>query len=159
MEGLVTVWMYLLLLAFGIWFCLWQFLGKKFSPAWKVGLFLALYDFAFETAGGYLGFWTSQKSVFPLGFVPLEVFFIALMAGMAYNWVIPAKLEPGKLIAVLLAISVAGALIEALLVATGFLVYSNWNSLLAVPAYAVSFGFVHMVDERVSGKPRRRAGL
>ena len=149
MSGLISIWFYLVALTFGIWAFVWAFKKRKLKNAWKVGLFLAVFDLAFETGGAILGLWTTQNSVFPLGYVPVEVFAIAFMAGMVYHWIIPKKLNPRQLFAVLFLIAVAGTLFEAMLVFTGYVDYANWISYFTLPVYFGAFWLVHQVHRRV----------
>ncbi len=150
----MSMWLFLLAAAVGILALMIAFpkKGKKrvdVKPFVAMGLFLAVFDFIVETAGGALGFWTTSGSVFPIGFVPIEVFFIAFAAGVAYRIVFPPKFSLKFGIASSLLIAVVGTGIESLLLSAGLLHYAGgWTSWHALVAYFLTFLMLHYVNSR-----------
>lgn len=151
----MSMWLFLLATAAGILATMAAFprKGKKrvdVKPFVALGLFLALFDFAFETVGGIVGIWTSSGSVFPIGFVPVEVFLIAFAAGVAYSIVVPPKFSLKFGIASSLLIAVVGTGIEALLLGAGLLHYAGgWTSWHALVAYFLTFLLLHYVNAKL----------
>lgn len=146
----MTFWVYLLCAAIGVYAVLLAFLKpkpKQFAGMLKMGLFLALFDFAFENWGAWAGYWTSNGSLLPIAAVPAEVFLIAFCAGAVYSLVFPKKFDWNTGLASSLLIAVIGAGIEALLIGFGLLAYSGgWTSFHAIVAYFVTFVVMHKAN-------------
>ncbi|MEW5956026.1 MAG: hypothetical protein AB1626_05845 [Candidatus Micrarchaeota archaeon] len=133
--------------------------ARRQASMLKMALFLAAFDWVFETTGLLLGYWHSSGSVFALGpspfYPPLEVFVIALCAGAALDLLFPKKFEWRTALPACMAVAVVGTLTEALLVGTGSLVYlSGWTSFHAFVAYWAAFLLFHWVDAGFFQKAR-----
>ena len=122
---------------------------SELGDAWKLGMFLAAFDWVFETGGALLGLWVSNNSIFPLWLVPAEVSFIAVLVGTAYRMVVPKKLEWQKALLMTTSISIIGAMTERFLISLGTITYLNWNSFFALIAYFIAFWIVNQVDARI----------
>ncbi|HII38436.1 TPA: hypothetical protein HA318_00325 [Candidatus Micrarchaeota archaeon] len=152
----MSLWVFLLLTAIAVIWVLKQLRNpdsQKRMSMLKMGLFLAVFDWIFETAGLFLGYWHSTGSVFPLGpsvfFPPVEVFAIALCAGAALNLLFPKKFDLKFALPAGMAVAVAGTFIESMLVGTGNLVYLNgWTSFHAFVSYWAVFVFFHWTDAK-----------
>ncbi|MEA1944582.1 MAG: hypothetical protein U9N07_04505 [Euryarchaeota archaeon] len=143
----MSIWIFLLMLAVGIFGVIAVLMRKNISEALKLGLFLAVFDFFFQNAGGYYGVWFTKKSILFLGFVPIEVFFIATLAGMTYYILFPRRWNTGIALSTSYLIAVVGAMIEAGLVAVDYLEYGGWwNSYWAVVAYFLTFLMMYRVN-------------
>lgn len=153
--GLVsfTAWQFLFLFALGIFSTLFVLMKPKknrYMSMIKLGLFLALFDFAFETWGALAGLWLTTKSMVPLGAVPIEVFGIALMAGATYNLLFPKKFSWELGLASSLLIACAGTIIEAALISMGHLTYYGWwTSAHAVAGYFGTFFIMYALNSQV----------
>ncbi len=150
----MSLWFFLLAAAAGILASMIAFPQRKKRVDVKqfaaLGLFLALFDFVVETAGGLLGFWSSSGSVLALGFVPIEVFFIAFAAGVAYRIVFSPTFSLAFGVASSLLIAVVGVGIESVLLGEGLLHYANgWTSWHALVAYFATFLVMHVINSRV----------
>jgi len=164
----MSLWMFLLATAAGILASMITFPKKTFPQKEEqkekkkekkrvelklfavMGLFLAVFDFVVETTGGLLGLWTTTGSVFALGFVPVEVFFIAFAAGVAYRIVFPREFLLAFGVASSLLIAVVGTGIESLLLDAGLLHYAGgWTSWHALAAYFATFFVMHIVNSRL----------
>ncbi|TFH44602.1 MAG: hypothetical protein E4G94_03375 [ANME-2 cluster archaeon] len=141
------VWIFLLMLAIGIFSVLAVLLHKNLFEALKLGLSLAVFDFFFENMGGYFNLWVTKNSVLFLGFVPIEVFFIATLAGATYYLLFPRTWDTATALSTSFLIAVVGAMIEAGLVSIDYLEYMNWwNSYWAVIAYFLIFLIMYKVN-------------
>ncbi|WP_091690633.1 hypothetical protein [Methanococcoides vulcani] len=147
MLALMSIWIFLFLLSIGIFSVLAVLLHKNLSEALKLGLYLAIFDFFFENLGGYFGLWTTKNSILFLGFVPIEVFFIATLAGATYYLLFPRNWDTATALSTSFLIAVVGAMLEAGLVSGGYLEYMNWwNSYWAVLAYFLTFLMMYKVN-------------
>ncbi len=156
----MTVWAFLMFVAIGVYTSLLALLKPKenrYSGMIKLGLFLAVFDFFFESWGAWAGYWISQGSLLPLnlfgipGFegVPGEVFVIALCAGATYNLLFPKKFEWRLALPANFLIACVGAGIESLLVSANLLVYKGgWTSGHAVLAYFAVFLLLNWVNAK-----------
>lgn len=164
----MTLWTYLLLLSVGVIWTLIEIYKPSQRKLWnmlKMGLFLAVFDWVFETAGLFLGYWKSQGSVLFLGpAVPLEVFLIATCAGAAMNLLFP-KFSWRFAVPAAMLIASAGAGIEYLLTRTApfsSLVYmGGWTSWLAYVSYFLVFLFLQYANDFIEkggaqGKGKQR---
>ncbi len=150
-----TLWTYLLILAVGIFGTLLAYNrpGRdELKKALGVGLFLAVFDLLFENAGSMAGLWYSQGAPIYLGAVPVQVFFIALLAGAAFHFVLPARKDMLYIMATALLIAAVGTGIESILLDHGLLTYvGGWTSTHAVMAYWATFMLLHLVNLKLSG--------
>lgn len=146
------MWIPLVLLAVVTYSLALVVLGKKVSSnSLKLGLFLSVFDWIFENVGKLLGLWETYKSVLFLGYVPVEVSFIALLAGSLYHILVPKKIPVNKRIIVTLCIALMGTIIEWYLTQLGILRYMGvWNSALAFVSYTVAFYLVYLVNSRIN---------
>lgn len=152
----MSLWIFLLLTAVAVIWVLKALLkpnAKTGRSMLKMGLFLAVFDWVFETAGLFLGYWHSTGSVFPLGpgifYPPLEVFVIALCAGAALDLLFPKKFDWNFALPAGMIVAVAGTCIESMLVGAGNLVYLNgWTSFHAFVAYWIVFALFYWADAR-----------
>lgn len=146
----MSVWMYLLFAAVGIFGTLFVLLKPKkqvMSRAMKLGLFLFAFDFIIENAGLLLGYWHTCGSVLQLMAVPLEVALIAFLAGCAYALLFPPKFDWSLGAASSLLIAVVGTGIEAIIVGQGVLVYTGgWTSYHTLAAYFAAFLLMHKAN-------------
>ena len=146
----MSFWAYLLLLSIGI---LWMLI-RLFQPSkaklgnmLKMGLFLAAFDWVFETTGLVFGYWQSHGSILLLGpAVPAEVFLICTCAGAALNLLAPMlsrKFEWETAVPLALLVASAGSGIEFLLTKTlpyASLTYTGgWDSWAAYVSYFLVF--------------------
>ncbi|MCX6767964.1 MAG: hypothetical protein NTY90_04540 [Candidatus Micrarchaeota archaeon] len=160
----LNYWVYLLVLAAGI---AGSFAGyAQVSGLWKkgaertvlrrglvLGAILAVFDWVFENAGALFGYWHTAGSTLFLGAVPIEVFFIALSAGAAYNWIFPQKFSWLFAVCSSAVIAVIGAGIEASLAQEGLLVYTGgWTSAHAVVAYFAVFLGMYFVNRWLNSR-------
>ncbi|MBN3037628.1 MAG: hypothetical protein JW834_04230 [Candidatus Diapherotrites archaeon] len=140
---LLSLWLYLVLLAVGVTGVVFVLLRPDARKALVLGLFLALFDFAFENFGMVLGLWHTTGSVLQLWAVPAEVFVIALCAGFTYHALFRGQKALRVAASTSFLIAVVGTMIEAVLVSTGYLHYTGgWTSWLAVPFYWLAFMLV-----------------
>lgn len=146
----MSMWVYLLFTAVGIASVMALLLKPKrqaLNRAVKLGLFLLAFDFIFESAGLLLGYWHTSGSILQLMAVPLEVAFIAFLAGCAYAMLFPPKFDWKLGVASSLPIAVVGTGIEAILVGQGALVYTGgWTSYHTLVAYFAAFLLMHWVN-------------
>ncbi len=143
----MNIWIFLLMLAIGIFAVLAVLLHKNLFEALKLGLALAIFDFFFENIGGYFNLWVTKNSVLFLGFVPIEVFFVATLAGATYYLLFPRTWDTATALSTSYLIAVVGAMIEAGLVSLDYLEYMNWwNSYWAVVAYFLIFLMMYKVN-------------
>lgn len=151
-----TLWTYLVIVAVGIFGTLLAIQHpdrRVLKHAALLGLFLVLFDFAFENAGAMAGLWYSQGGWAYLGAVPVQVFFIALLAGGAFHLVLPARKDMLYIAATSLLIAAVGTGIESLLLDHGLLTYAGgWTSTHALLAYWATFMLMHLVNLKLSGQ-------
>ena len=154
----MSIWIFLLITSIAILGCMRLFLSPKidrikketYNRAFKLGLFLVIFDFIFENAGLLAGYWYTSGSVLQLGAVPIEVVGIAFCAGYAYSLLFKEKYqkfnwEIGFFTSLLIA--VVGTLIEAILVSQGVLTYTGgWTSMHALISYFITFFIMHKVN-------------
>ncbi len=150
-----TLWTYLLIVAASIFGCIVAAMRPskdQLKKALLLGLFLAIFDFAFENAGAHAGLWYSQGGFAYLLAVPVQVFFIALLAGGAFHLVLPARKDALYTTSTALLIAAIGTGIESLLLDHGLLTYAGgWTSTHAILAYWATFMLLHLVNLKLSG--------
>ncbi|MEM0475176.1 MAG: hypothetical protein QW343_00065 [Candidatus Norongarragalinales archaeon] len=159
----MTIWVFLMLLAVGIYTSLLALLKpkeKQYYGMLKLGVFLAVFDFFFESWGAAAGYWVSKGSLLPLNFfsvpgfegVPFEVFVIALCAGATYALLFPKKFDWRIALPTNFLIACIGAGIESLLISSGNLVYKGgWTSVHALLAYFAVFLLLNWVNAKYCG--------
>lgn len=120
--------------------------GKNVKNAFLVGVFLMVFDFAIENSGGFLGYWNTYRSIFPIYFTPLEIMFICTIGGMAWALHLPKKFSPGYSLFDILFFSFFGAVGEALLIRNGLMLYTGgWTSVHAFFGYVFTWVILHLV--------------
>ncbi len=151
----MTLWVFLLFAALGILGCMVAAMRpskETLKQAFMLGLFLAIFDFAFENWGAVQGLWFSSGSLFLLWNVPAEVFIIAITAGMAFHLLFPPRKDALYIIATSLLIAVAGTGIETLLIDHKLLTYAGgWTSVHALASYFVTLVIVHFANLKLQG--------
>lgn len=150
----MSAWTLLLLFALGIFWTLQTTLdpkGRKARSMLKLGLFLAAFDWIFETAGFFMNYWRGFGDVIFLGpAVPLDVFLVSFFAGAAVNLLFPKKFRWNTALPVSIAIAAAGTGIEALLITTENLAYyAPWTSFHAFTWYFLVFLALQKLNEFV----------
>ena len=141
----------ILILSAVVWF-FYEYSKKKnvLKQAFLLGVFLMIFDVIVENAGGILGFWSVESSVFYLGYVPIEVMILILIGGTAWAMAQPKKIYPVNVAADVLLFTIFGALGEFVLIHNGMMVYSNgWNSLYALVGYFLTWVMLHFVWHRI----------
>ncbi len=150
-----TLWTFLFILAAAILGCVISAMRPphaQLKNAFLLGLFLALFDFVFENAGAQAGLWYSQGGFAYLLAVPIQVVFIALMAGAAFHLVLPARKDALYMVSTALLIAAIGTGIEAILLDHGLLTYAGgWTSTHAILSYWATFMLMHLVNLKLSG--------
>ncbi len=153
----LNLWIYLLLAAVGILgalLALFRPTENALKKALVLGLFLAVSDFLFENVGAMRDLWFSSGSawfIFGL-YVPVEVFLIALMAGMAFYLVFPPHKAALYILSTSLLIALAGVGIEGLLLDHTLLTYAEgWTSYHALASYFVMFVLMHFANLKIHG--------
>ncbi|HLD75937.1 MAG TPA: hypothetical protein VI874_02885 [Candidatus Norongarragalinales archaeon] len=153
----LNLWIFLLLLGAGILGTLLAAMRpteNHLKKALFFGLLLAVCDFLFENVGALKGLWfTSGSAWFMFGlFVPVEVFLIAAMAGIAFYLVFPPHKNALYILSSALLIAAAGIGIEAILIDHALLTYANgWTSYQALASYFSMFVLLHLVSLKVHG--------
>ncbi|MDE1855738.1 MAG: hypothetical protein KGH49_00680 [Candidatus Micrarchaeota archaeon] len=123
--------------------------SKRLVRAFGVGIFLMLFDFAFENAGWLAGLWQTH-SIFAIGVVPIQVMGIALFGGAAWALYLPRKFNIWHSVADCIVFATFGALGEWLLIQQGLFTYNLWwNSGLAFLAYFLTWVLLHFVRYKV----------
>ncbi|MFH1125837.1 MAG: hypothetical protein V1703_01815 [Candidatus Altiarchaeota archaeon] len=124
--------------------------GKNLKNAFLIGMFLMVFDFAVENSGGFMGYWKTYQSVFPIYFVPLEIMFICVIGGMAWALYLPEKFSLGYSLFDIVFFSAFGAFGEALLIGNGLMMYTGgWTSVHAFFGYLVTWVILHFVRYKV----------
>jgi hypothetical protein len=145
-----TPWHFLALVAIGVFGTLHTFYKpqrRRYPQLAKLGFFLVLFDFAFETWGAVSGLWQPFGSSLLIGAQPIEVTLIAFLAGATYSLVFPRKLDLSLALFSSLLIGCTGALIEALLITGGwFAYYGPWTSWHALAGYFATFMIMHAIN-------------
>jgi len=132
---------------------------KRLKRALYVGIFLLVYDFAFENSGTLLGLWYSSNSLIPVcvpvestyvACVPIEVMMVTLFGGAAWALYIPRKFKLTYSILDILLISTFGALGEFILIQYGLMHYLLWwTSLHAFISYMGTWIILHFVNYKI----------
>lgn len=135
--------------------------AKRVRTLLMMGFFLAVFDWVFETAGLFAGYWHSSGSIFPVGpsmfYPPLEVFVIALCAGAAMDLLFPKKFDWRTALPFTMLVACVGTFIEAMLISSGNLIYlAGWTSLHAFIAYWITFLVFHWVDVELFNAPAQQ---
>jgi hypothetical protein len=123
-------------------YAVWDTRKERFYifPYFILGVFLLIFDFFVETVGGFLNFWVSRESIFPFGFVPLEVMVMAVFGGTA--WVTQVRKLKGisQYLYFILFWTTGGAFGEQILLFNGMMEYrTGWNLYLAWIAYLITW--------------------
>lgn len=152
----MNIWLFLMFTAIGIWGTVYFVVKERTaklklkeltSRAVRLGLFLWLFDFAFENLGLVLGYWNTAGSIFQIGAVPVEVMVIAFCAGFTYALLFAREFDWQLGFFSSLWIAAAGTAIESILVDLGALNYTNgWTSLHAFVAYWLAFMIMHKIN-------------
>lgn len=142
-------WTILIVSAF-IWFVIEaQSDRKRLHLAFEVGLFLMLFDFAFENSGWLLGLWHTV-SAYAIGVVPLEVIGICFFGGTAWALYLPKKFNFWHSAIDCIVFALFGSLGEWLLIQQGLFYYNLWWSTpLAFLAYLGTWIILHFVKYRI----------
>jgi hypothetical protein len=120
--------------------------GKSLRNAFFIGVFLMAFDFAVENLGGFLGYWRTYESVFPLYFVPLEIMLVCIFGGMAWALYLPKKFNAAYSVFDILFFSFFGTAGESLLIRNGLMHYSGgWTSVHAFFGYVVTWIILHFI--------------
>ncbi|VVC72169.1 Uncharacterised protein [uncultured archaeon] len=120
------------------------------KKAFAIAGFLAVFDFAVESAGAILGLWTTNYSFIPLFYVPGEVVALILVGGTAWALYLPKTFSLRTSAVDVFVIATYGALGEWIFVNAGLMSYGNgWNSLLAFAGYAFTFALLHLINYRI----------
>ena len=124
--------------------------GKSIRNAFFIGVFLMAFDFAVENIGGFLGYWKTYGSAFPIYFVPLEIMLVCVLGGTAWALYLPEKFNIVYSIFDILFFSFFGAAGESLLIQNGLMhYYGGWTSVHAFFGYAVTWIILHFIRYRV----------
>jgi hypothetical protein len=124
--------------------------GKSVRRAALAGVFLLVFDFAVESAGGVTGLWATYGSVFPVGFVPVEIMFVCFLGGTAWALYLPKAFNPGFSVFDVLFFSFFGSLGESLLIRNGVMAYSGgWTAFHAFLGYAFTWMILHVLRYKV----------
>ncbi len=160
--------MYITLIATAlVWlFYEWNFNGRPLNPAWKLGVFLVVFDWIIENAGGLLGLWYTKHSLFTIGYVPIEIIALTFIGGTAWAMHLPDRINRNFLYLECLLFGFFGAFGEYLFQLNGLMVYGNsWTSTHAFFGYTIAwfilFGVWYTIINKgkktiVPAKRRRR---
>lgn len=137
--------------------CGWFFLQRKRHPvrsetrsAIYVGLFLMVFDFIVENAGGFLGLWKTYGSILPIYFVPVEIMMLCLVGGTAWALYLPKKFNWNYSILDIVFFSLFGAIGEAVLMHNSLIAYTGgWTSVHAFFGYLVTWIILNFMRYRV----------
>jgi len=157
----ISLWVLLAAFSVGVFGVAWSHFKPKprdQKRAVLLGLFLAVFDFVFQNAGAWAGYWVSKGSVLWLVAVPVEVSIIAFCAGGAFALLFNPREVSLKVLAVAcLAIAATGALVESILTTCGLLVYSNgWTSAAALVSYWAAFILIALVNSSLGARAGRK---
>lgn len=149
----MSAWIYLLALSFLVFVPFAIKYRQNLKKALLLGLFLAVFDWVFESAGALLNLWVSKGSIFFLWNIPLEVFLIAIFSGSVYYFVLEKKSSLGWLVLTSLLVAVVGMTMERALIELSLLQYFlAWNSVLAFISYFLVFAILFWVKELIKLK-------
>ncbi|MBI4360282.1 hypothetical protein HY572_00750 [Candidatus Micrarchaeota archaeon] len=152
----ITLWTYLFALGVGLLATIIAYLrpnAETLKKAILLGLFLALADFVFENFGAQAGLWTSFGSPLFLWAVPIQVVFIAILAGMAYHLIMQPRADALYVVSTSLLLAMVGVGIEGLLLDYKLLTYANgWTSVHAMASYFVTFVVLNWANLKLSGR-------
>jgi hypothetical protein len=150
--------MYITLIATALaWlFYEWNFHGKPVIPALSLGVFLVVFDWIIENAGGILGFWYTKHSIFTVGYVPIEIMVLILVGGTAWAMHLPARLNKKFVYLECLLFGLFGAFGEWLFQLNDLMVYGNgWTSIHAFFGYAIVWFILFWVWYTVINKRKK----
>ncbi|MFH1285224.1 MAG: hypothetical protein ABIH99_01455 [Candidatus Micrarchaeota archaeon] len=123
---------------------------KRVRNALLVGLFLMLFDFAFENSGTFANLWRSSGSNFVVLTVPAEVMFVCLIGGAAWALYLPKKFNVKHSALDIALFAVFGAIGEYVLMNNGLMTYYQWwTSWHALISYALTWVILHAVRYKV----------
>ena len=122
----------------------------RVKRAFLVGLFLMVFDFAFENSGWLLGLWATHGALLAIGVVPIEVMLICLIGGTAWALYVPRSYDRMHSIMDILVFATYGTLGEYMLRLSGLMTYYQWwNAGWAFLAYGITWVILHYVKYRV----------
>jgi hypothetical protein len=127
----------------------------RVRTALGVGVFLLVFDFAFENSGWLAGLWFT-KSQFHVGVVPVQVMGIALFGGAAWALYLPRRFNLWHSVVDCVVFATFGALGERLLIGQVLFVYQQWwTSYDAFVAYFLTWVILHCVRYGIFFKGER----
>ena len=146
---------YLTLVTIAVIWCLAEFRLNRndvgaVKRAFLVGLFLMVFDFAFQNSGWLLGLWATHGAILAVGVVPIEVMLICLIGGTAWALYLPRSYDRMHSIMDILVFATYGTLGEYMFRLSGLMSYYQWwNAGLAFLAYGITWVILHYVKYRV----------
>lgn len=124
--------------------------GKSFLRAAFVGVFLMVFDFAVESAGGVAGLWVTRGSVFQAGYVPVEIMLVCLLGGTAWALYLPKNFNLKYGVFDVLFFSSFGVFGESLMRGANLMSYSGgWTVAHAFLGYAFTWMMLHVLRYKV----------
>jgi hypothetical protein len=124
--------------------------NRMLRKALIIGIFLAALDFVAETIGGSLGLWAAYYSFLPIGYVPVEISYLALVGGTAWALYLPKKPSVLNVLMDILVFGIYGMAGEYVLVYAGLMGYSEaWSFGMAFICYVLTFTLLHVVRNRL----------
>jgi hypothetical protein len=133
----------ILVLSAAVWLLYEYSLGRSaadLKDAALIGLFLMLFDFAVQNAGGALGLWQIRQTALHVVYVPIDIMLLTLIGGTAWALAQPKRFNPIDSALDIALFSVFGMIGEFLLMKNGIMMYSGgWTSAYAFAGYLVTF--------------------
>lgn len=122
---------------------------EKIAKAGKMGLFLAVFDWVFQTLGFYAGYWWTNGGFLIGPAVPLEVSIIAFCVGAVLS-LLQQEFLWKNVAAFSFIVAFIGAFCELAFVGNGDMIYANgWASLHAFVTYFLGFTFFQFVNSKL----------
>jgi len=120
------------------------------KKALLIGLFLMIFDFAYENFGFYLGLWRSFYSLFFVLHVPVEMLGVTFLGGTAWGLFLPKKFSKMYSAFDILLFSTVGACGEFLLLKANIMTYlGGWTSLYAFFSYMATWTILHILRYKI----------
>jgi len=120
-----------------------------------IGLFLMLFDFAVQNAGGALGLWQVTQTALRVIYVPIEIMLLTLVGGTAWALAQPKRFGLVDSALDIALFSVFGMVGEFLLIRNGVMLYSGpWTSALAFAGYFATWCILTWLRYRAAGRAR-----